>query len=554
MKHCVAPQHPLSSGSPSARHPVRKPIIVSGQARVAIICLIPALSAVAAPPAGFNERVESLRNLFGVPGVSIAIVENGQTTLVKGYGIRKLGRPEPVGPDTIFQTGSTGKAFTVAALATMVDEKKIKWDDQVIDHMPDFRMYDPWVTREMTIRDLLVHRSGLGLGAGDLLFVPRSDLSRKETVRRLRYIKPATSFRYTFAYDNVLYMAAGQLIEEVTGQSWETYIKEKIFKPAGMLHSTDQYETRLATIDRATPHARLNGPIRGLGDQEPLDETTDRAQNSAPAGGLAISANDMSRWLLIQLAHGKLPVGKDARLFSEESSAEMWHAVLLQAIEPWPEYLKPTQPMFYTYALGWDVQDYRGAKLIWHGGAVFGSLAAVVLMPDKNVGFFIAANSEEGELVRGLMFELLDHYLDLPKGDWPEKLHTYKTDKLNEAVKTLQKQTAQPAKTGPSLPLERYAGEYNDPWYGTIKIHLDNNRKLVIDFPHSFGLNAALDHWQYGTFRTRFADKNFEPAYVTFNVDAAGNIEQITMKAVSPDADFSWDYQDLLFRPVETKK
>lgn len=523
------------------------------RAAVPVLVLLCLSNAVGAPPENFDQRVESLRNSLGVPGVSIAIVENGRTVLAKGYGIRKLGRPEKVGSDTIFRTGSTGKAFTVAALATLVDQGKIKWDDKVIDHMPDFRMYDPWVTREMTIRDLLVHRSGLGLGAGDLLFVPRSDLSRKETVKRLRYIKPTTSFRSGYAYDNILYMAAGQLIEEVTGQTWETYVKENIFKPAGMLHSTVNSKAFVDSADRANPHARLNGPLRGLGDQEPLDEMADRSENSAPAGGLAISANDMSRWLLIQLAHGKLP-DSNARLFSEESAHEMWQPVLLQATNPWPEYLKPTQPMFYTYALGWDVQDYRGTKLIWHGGAVFGSLAAVVLMPEKNVGFFIAANSEEGELVRGLMFELLDHHLGLSRGDWPEKLHTYKMDKLNEAVKTLQKETAQPAKVGPSLPLERYAGEYNDPWYGTIKIHIDNSRNLTIDFPHSFGLSAALDHWQYDTFRTRFADKNFEPAYVTFNLDAAGNIEQITMKAVSPDADFSWDYQDLLFRPIATTK
>jgi CubicO group peptidase (beta-lactamase class C family) len=168
---------------------------------IALCCLTNAL---AGPPDNFDQRVESLRNSLGVPGVSIAIVENGQVVLAKGYGIRKLGRPEKVGPDTIFRTGSTGKAFTVAALATLVDQGKIKWDDKVIDHMPDFRMYDPWVTREMTIRDLLVHRSGLGLGAGDLLFVPRSDLSRKETVKRLRYIKLATSFRSAYAYDNIL--------------------------------------------------------------------------------------------------------------------------------------------------------------------------------------------------------------------------------------------------------------------------------------------------------------------------------------------------------------
>ena len=516
---------------------------------IALCCLTNAL---AGPPDNFDQRVESLRNSLGVPGVSIAIVENGQVVLAKGYGIRKLGRPEKVGPDTIFRTGSTGKAFTVAALATLVDQGKIKWDDKVIDHMPDFRMYDPWVTREMTIRDLLVHRSGLGLGAGDLLFVPRSDLSRKETVKRLRYIKLATSFRSAYAYDNILYMAAGQLIEEVTGQTWETYIKDNIFKPAGMLHSTDDTRSFFATADRANPHARSNGPLRGLGDQQPLNETADRSENSAPAGGLAISANDMSRWLLIQLAHGKLP-GSNGRLFSEECSREMWQPVLLQPVSPWPDELKPLLPMFSTYALGWDVQDYRGAKLIWHGGAVLGSLAAVVLLPEKNVGFFIAVNSEEGELVRGLMYELLDHYLGLTKDDWPEKLHDYVVKRRANAVKEFQKQTAQPTKVGPSLPLDRYAGDYNDPWYGTINIRA-NNGKLTINFPHSFGLTATLDHFQYDTFQTRFDDKSFEPAYVTFNLDAAGKVERITMKAVSPLADFSWDYQDLLFRPAEVKK
>jgi CubicO group peptidase (beta-lactamase class C family) len=518
------------------------------RAAVPVLLLLCLSNAVGAPPENFDQRVESLRNSLGVPGVSIAIVENGRTVLAKGYGIRKLGRPEKVDSDTIFRTGSTGKAFTVAALATLVDQGKIKWDDKVIDHMPDFRMYDPWVTREMTIRDLLVHRSGLGLGAGDLLFVPRSDLSRKETVKRLRYIKPATSFRSGYAYDNILYMAAGQLIEEVTGKTWETYIKENIFKPAGMLHSTVNTKDFVDNADRANPHARLNGPLRGLGDQEPLDETADRSENVAPAGGLAISADDMSRWLLIQLAHGKLP-DTNARLFSEESAGEMWQPVSLQPVPEWPIELKPLLPMFSTYALGWDVQDYRGAKLIWHGGAVLGSLAAVVLLPEKNVGFYIAVNSEEGEFIRGLMYELLDHYLGLAKGDWPEKLHDFVVKRRSNAVTEFRKQTAQPAKVGPSLPLDRYAGDYQDAWYGTIALRVENG-KLVIHFPHSFGLTATLDHFQYDAFQTRFTDKSFEPAYVTFNLDAEGKVAHVTMKAVSPDADFSWDYHDLLFTPA----
>jgi CubicO group peptidase (beta-lactamase class C family) len=518
----------------------------------AALILAIAAPASAEPPKGFDTRVEALRKSLGVPGVSIAIVEDGRTTLARGYGVRDITAPRPVTADTIFATGSTGKAVTVAALAILVDRGRIKWDDKVIDHMPDFRMYDPWVTREMTIRDLLVHRSGLGLGAGDLLFVPRSDLSRKESVRRLRHIKPATSFRSGYAYDNVLYMVAGQLIEEVTGQTWEAFVRANILKPAGMTRSTVDDAGRLATADRGRPHARINGAIRGLGDQQPLDETADLASNVAPAGGLAVSANDMARWLQIQLARGKLPDGK-GRLFSEDASAEMWNPVQIQPIAPRPDDLKPTMPMFYTYALGWDVQDYRGAKIVWHGGAVFGSLTAVVLIPDRNIGFSIAVNSEEGEVVRGLMYELLDHYLGLPQGQWPEKLHAYKADQMAEAVKALAAAGTVRAKAGPSLPIERYAGDYADPWYGTIQVRADQGQ-LTVNFPHAKGLKATLEHWQYDSFRTNFSDKAVEPAYMTFSLDADGKVERITMKAVSPLADFSYDYHDLLFTPAGAAK
>ena len=231
---------------------------------VAILALV-AFSAplAAAPPAGLDARIEGLRAKSGVPGVAIAIVENGVSVLARGYGVRKLGAPERVDADTIFPTGSTGKAFTVAALATLVDAGKISWDDRVTNRLPGFQMYDPWVTREITIRDLLVHRSGLGLGEGDLMFVPRSNIPRAEAVRRLRYLKPATSFRSGFAYDNVLYMVAGQLIEAVTGQSWEDYVREHVLIPAGMAHSTSDSDHRFADPDRAYPHARPSSTCWG---------------------------------------------------------------------------------------------------------------------------------------------------------------------------------------------------------------------------------------------------------------------------------------------------
>ena len=508
--------------------------------------------AFATPPEGFDERVESLRTQVGVPGMAISVVENGKVTLAKGYGVKKLNSPEPVDADTIFPTGSTGKAFTVADLAILVDQGKIGWDDKVIDHLPGFQMYDPWVTREITIRDLLVHRSGLGHGEGDLLFVPRSNLNRAETVKRLRYLKPATSFRSGFDYDNVLYLVAGQLIEAVSGKTWEEFTAVQIFKPAGMLHSTSDDPPRFANGNRAQPHARLNGPFRSVGDQEVLDEHDNLGRNAAPAGGLAISANDMARWLLIQLGHGAIS-GSDKRLFSEVAHEQMWKPVQLQPIKSLPPEFDLTRPMFRTYALGWDVQDYRGARLIWHGGAVLGFMTAVALLPEKNVGFAIEINSEDREIILGLMDELLDHYLALPKRDWPQKFIAYAQKEKEEGLKTLQTRAASAGKVGPSLQVARYTGTYADPWYGNIEIS-EASGKLTIDFKSTPRMSGALDHWQYDTFLSRFDDKTIEPMYVTFALDAEGKIDRITMKPVSPLADFSYDYQDLLFRPVKPTK
>lgn len=503
-----------------------------------------------APPKGFTARVETLRRQVGVPGLSIAIVEGSRTTLARGWGVRRLDGVEPVGPDTIFPTGSTGKAVTVAALATLVDAGRIGWDDRVADRLPGFEMYDSWVTREITIRDLLVHRSGLGLGQGDLLFVPRSNLSRAEAVRRLRYLKPATSFRSGYAYDNVLYMVAGQLIEAVTGQTWEAYVHDHVLVPVGMVRSTSDSEARFATADRAVPHARLNGGLRGAGDQVALDERDELARNAAPAGGLAVSANDMAKWLTLQLAHGRLPDG--SRLFSEAAHEAMWRPEIIQPIDTGPPSLAATRPTYSLYAAGWEIEDYRGTRIVWHSGAVFGFKTVVVLIPGRDVGFSIEMNSEDGELARGLMFELLDHYLGLPRGDWPAKVIAYKREALAKGLKVLAAAKAVPARVGPSLPLARYAGVYTDPWYGDIAVTASDDG-LHIDFRSTPRMAGRLDHHQYDSFVTRFDDLALEPAYVTFMLDAEGKVSRVTMKPVSPIADFSWDYQDLSFSPKDDR-
>jgi CubicO group peptidase (beta-lactamase class C family) len=514
------------------------------------VALAAATPALAEPPKGFDSRVEQLRKQIGIPGIALAIVEDGKVTEARGFGVRQLGSKDAVDPATLFFIGSTTKAFTSAALAQLVDRGRIGWDDKVVDHLPGFQMYDAWVTREMTIRDLLVHRSGLGLGAGDLLFVPTSSRTRAETVERLRYIKPATSFRSGYAYDNILYMVAGQLIEAVTGQSWEDYVDDHVLKPAGMADATARAARRLATVDRVRPHARVGGPIRGMGPLTLLDESQSAlGENSAPAGSsMMVSARDMARWLQIQLGRGKLP-DRDGRLFSEAASKEMWSPVVIIPSRGLPPPLQAENAMFQTYALGWDVRDYKGARIVSHGGAVFGGQAIVVMIPEKNVGFAMMINSEDGEIIKGLTNELLDHYLQKPSQDWTADYSAFKQKRLAQAAAMVGAQEAKPTAVGPSLPLVRYAGNYADSWYGPIRIS-EVKDGLRIDFLQSPGMTGRLEHRQYDTFRTIWDNPAYEKADVTFALDADGKVAQITMKAASPLADFSWDYQDLLFKPV----
>ena len=513
----------------------------------ALLVALPVLAS-AAPPKNFDAHVEAVMKASEVPGAAVAIVENGKVTLARGYGIRQLGSPQAVDADTLFQIGSTTKAFTTAALAILVEEGKIGWDDKVIDHLPGFRMYDPWVTREITIRDLLVHRSGLGKGQGDLLFVPSTEISRADAVRRLQFLKPATSFRSSFAYDNVLYMVAGQLIEAVSGQTWEEFTEARILKPIGMSSSVTNDVDRLSAPDRAFPHGRV-GELRGIGPQQLFDEKkVALGVNCGPAGAIAAGANDLARWLSVQLANGRLP-DSEQRLFSEASSQEMWQPVVPVPITPLPPALADAAPQFSGYALGWAVEDYRGHKIIQHGGGTQGFRAVVVLIPEKNTGFAIVNNSEDNEFVPGLQYELLDHYLGLPKHDWPKAFKEL-FDEWSAAGLVAQKAAvAERPTSSPSLPLASYAGAYADPWYGPIAI-TENAGRLSIDFKQTPGMVAPLEHWAYDTFLARWPDPLIEPALVTFALDAAGKPARITMKAYSPVADFSFDYHDLEFTPV----
>ena len=512
------------------------------------LALALSLPSLAAPPRGFEARAEQLRARVGTPGMAIAIVEDGKTTLARGFGLRRLDAPARVDGDTLFPIGSSSKAITVAALATLVDAGKIRWDDRVVDHLPGFQMYDPWVTREITIRDLLTHRSGLGMGAGDLLFVPRSNVSRAEAVRRVRYLKPETSFRSTFAYSNLMYVVAGQLVEAVSGQRWEDYTREHVLRAAGMRLSTTDNADNFALANRAWPHARMDGGLRGAGRQERLDERDDLGRNAAPAGGVATSANDLARWLQLLLGAGLTAEGK--RVFSADAHAQMWTPAMTMPPDEMPPELKALQPQFSNYGLGWDIVDYRGARMVWHGGAVFGFKAAVVVLPEKKVAFAIVVNSEDGELVRGLLYELADHYLGLPGADWPARFEAYKASLVTQGLDALKAGQSNPVRAGPSVPGRALAGTYADPWYGNVEIAPAGDG-LRVDFKSTPRMAGRLEHWQYDTWIARFDDATLEPAYLSFAFDKDGKVERIGLAPVSPLADFSWDYKDLELKPVK---
>src|SRR4029077_2124939 len=269
------------------------------------------------PPPDLDSYVANAMKTFEVPGIALALVKDGKIVATKGYGVRKLGDPTPVDEYTMFGIGSNTKAFTTAALAPLVDEGKLACDYPVYQRLPGFVMYDPYVSHEMTIRDLLTHRSGMGLGEGDLLFWPHTTFTRDEIIYKLRFMKPASSFRSQFAYDNLLYIAAGQIIPAVTGKSWEEYVTDKSLKPLGMKTTTLSNAHFPAGADIAWPHSKIGGPLRPI-DFVELD-------NAAPAGSINSSVAEMSRWLMLQLNRGKFP-DSDARLFSEQRSQDMWSA------------------------------------------------------------------------------------------------------------------------------------------------------------------------------------------------------------------------------------
>lgn len=495
------------------------------------------------PNGGMDAIVEAFMTAFEMPGVGVAIVRPDAPPLIRAYGVRTLGKPERVGAHTRFAIASNSKAFLSACLAILVDEGRLGWDDPVVKHLPEFEMYDPAITQMMTVRDLLVHRSGLPLGAGDLLIFPTTDRTAWDVMRALKHFRPATGFRAGYAYDNTLYLVAGLLLERVSGLGWDAFITQKIFAPLGMQDAVSN-PTLVRGEDVAGRHARLGPPTRGIGELVVIQP--DETAVLGPAGGISVSLSSIVPWLQVQLAGGALPNG--SRLWSETQSAEMWRPQTITASGPGPTPEAPQRSVMSGYALGWGVADYRGRRMLSHSGGLAGQITRTTLLPDDGVGFVVFSNAEDSDPVSGLRYALMDHLIGAPPFDWLGHTRQTIANTISQVTGLLGDGDFHAPPGGASLPLDRYIGLYRDPWYGDISVDR-SGAGLAIDFRPTPAFKSVLEPFGVDAFRTRFPRGAGEDAVVTFTVEM-GVVTGVTMKALSPIADFSFDFHDLAFTPV----
>lgn len=496
----------------------------------------------------FDAYVESVRKQFDVPGIAVAIVQDGEIVLERGYGVRKLGENAPVDANTLFAIASNTKAFTAASLSILADEKKLSLDDRVIDHLPWFQMSDPYVTREMRIRDLLVHRSGLSLGAGDLLFWPATTYGTREIAERLRYVPLTGNFRSQYAYDNILYGVAQLVIEKASGQSYEQFLRSRIFGPLGMDDTRFNSDSIKPGDNVAIGHAKSD-----FKDLKPVPMMS--WSNVAAAGGIYSSAHDLTKWMNVQLNGGIISGEGDnaKRLFSAKRQKEMWSIVTPIPINDAsvPE-LAPAVPNFLGYGEGWNLSDYRGQKLAWHTGGWPGMVSRLTLVPGKKIGVIVLTSQEVGAAFNAVTLRALDAMLGAPKTDWVAAYAKAVAKQQGNADEDWKKHVAaRDAASKPSLPLAKYAGTYRDPWYGDVVVS-QGGKGLQIQFSKTAQLLGDVEHWQHDVFLVKWRDRALNAdAFLSFALTPDGAIREVRMEPVSPLTDFSFDFQDLRLTPVE---
>ncbi len=462
-----------------------------------------------------------------MPGLAVAIVKDGKIVLEKGYGTRTIGQDEPVDENTLFAIASNSKAFTVAMLAQLVDEGKLSWDDRVRKYLPYFELYDPYVSDDMRISDILSHRSGLGTFSGDLLWWG-TPYTPEEVIRRARYLKPAAPFRTQYGYSNLMFITAGEVFRAVTGKPWAEAVQERILTPLGMDRTVTTVRGLDAIPNVATPHRPSTAEIRPI--------PWYNWDTMGAAGGVISSVHDMSAWLRLQLGGGE---ADGVRLFSAETQQEMWTPHIDIPVSAGSRRVFPSTH-FRSYGLGWSLHDYLGRKIVSHGGGYDGMYSQVVLVPEENLGVVVLTNSMTG-IAGALTNRILDAYLGGEERDWSaENLPRDRAGRRAfwDRIERIERERV--PNTTPSLPLEGYTGTYGGPLYGDATVSLEDGHLVLRLLPNP-DLVADLSHLQYNTFlidwREDFAW--FDKGTAHFVLDAGGRA--VEMKLDVPNDDLFFD-------------
>lgn len=477
-------------------------------------------------PADVDAYVTRVLRELNVPGAAVAIVQNDQVIYAKAFGVKELGKPERVTADTKFAIGSISKSFTTTLLGILADEKKVGWDDRVSQYLPFYEMWDPWVTREQTVRDLLIHRAGLRHIAGGTIWYG-SDHSREEVLRRARHLEPVSSFRSVFSYQNVNYLAAGEVARVAGGKSWDEQVRERIFAPLGMKDSTTTIPAPDSNV--ASPHVEIDGALRVVPHRN--------YDNVAPAASIYSSVRDMAEYARLHLNRGALG---EKRIYSEAVARQMFSPQSLVSVpmQPPPAELAAYEQMFFAYGFGWFMGDIHGHKVIEHSGGVDGFTAQVKMIPSKRAATIVLANYE-GSAIGVIDRHLIDLLLGAKPFDWlafsQKRMAEGKKRRADAEAKRIAERKASER---PSLPLAAYAGTYRDKLYGDLTVALEND-KLVLRFSHTPSFTADLEPWHYDTFRTHWRDPVVTKGFVTFPLTARGEIDALVFDQPSLlDADF----------------
>lgn len=504
---------------------------------IIFVCFISNLSS-----AQFSERqIDSIVNYalskFNVAGCAISIVKDGGILYSKGFGVKSANTKSPVNEHTNFAIASNSKAFTTAALAILVEEDKLKWDDKVKDYIPEFTMYNPYVTENFNIQDLLTHRSGLGLGIGDLMFFPDgSNFTLDDLLSSFQHFKPVSAFRTQFDYDNLLYLVAGEVIARVSGMSWEDFITKQIFQPLNMDNSYASLDRIKDKSNLASPHDSNSGILKVLPDYQEMI--------NGSAAGIYSNVDDISNWMLLHLNKGKYGDSLKNKLFSIKSQHEMWKIHTVTDVNRNPRY----NSHFSGYGLGWFLSDIKGNMNVSHTGGLPGMLSKTIMIPDINLGVVILTNTSDdgGALFSALSNTIVDSYLGLDDNEWIDKYATYFEKRKAEGDAVTKEVWDVVANADNSkVDINNYIGIYQDPWFGKVEVFM-NDDKLWMKSHKSPKLNGEMHFYKANTFAVKweYQDMNAD-AFSMFSLDEEGKTQGIKMKGISPNIDFSFDFHDL---------